>query len=635
MKRPVLFSACRGPAGTTRWPLVVLLLGLTVGCVPLPQPRVPPEAAPREMPPASDQATPAAEVTRPPVDTRDSRLIAAEAALERGDRVSAQSWLDAIEDRSLSAGDLQWMQLIQARIAAAEGRPNAVLQRLPLATLDPVLGAATEALRAEALRALGDFVGAIRALVERDRWLDDTAARDDNRAQLWRTVQEAPLTPSDLDRARTMGRAVEGWVALGLVARQPTDAALQQWRAQHPQHSATAQYEALRRDPQAGSGLSQLPLPPGGQWAVLLPFSGPLAAVAEAIRDGWVSAYLAAGANVPVQFFDTGGTPEGASLAFERALASGAVMVIGPLRRESVDSIAARGMLPVPVIALNQLDGAQSVPNLYQFALAPEDEARAAADHAVGQGLRTAVTLLPDSDWGARVEAAFAERLESLGGRVLARRRYAAGTDDHSTDIKALMQIEESEARHRQVSAILGERPVFQARRRADVDFVFFAGRPTDGRLIWSQFRFHRAHDLPAYATAMVYSPDTRPGADLAGSRFCDMPIMLDPRFDAGVAATAARVEIASRGQQPRLFAMGLDAFSLAASVARGQAGLGYSVPGTTGELWFDVSGAVQRRLDCARFTRDGITVLPRAVDPGRVPVVDETLILEDGNASW
>lgn len=54
-------------------------------------------------------------------------------------------------------------------------------------------------------------------------------------------------------------------------------------------------------------------------------------------------------------------------------------MVIGPLRRESVAAIAQRGPLPVPVVALNQLPADMAwVPNLYQFALAPEDEARAA-----------------------------------------------------------------------------------------------------------------------------------------------------------------------------------------------------------------------------------------------------------------
>lgn len=595
------------------------------------------QTVPEPQPPPGTAAPVPLRGTAPTV-RRSPELAAAEAAVNIGDLEQAKARINAIVDQSIAPEQLPYLQLLNARVAAAEGRPNAVLERLPITMFNAEVAAATEALRADALREIGDFVGAIYAWAERDRWLQGEA-RAANQEQLWAELMRAPLTPSDLERARAFKGDVEGWIALGLVARQPAADALDRWRAAYPNHPGQARIASLA-SPGAGR-FSQVPLPRGGRWAVLLPMSGPLASVGEAIRDGWISAYLKAGAVAPIQFFDTGGTPEGALRALDEAMAGGAVLVVGPLRRESVMAVAQRGPLPVPVVALNQLPAEMDwVPNLYQFALAPEDEARAAADHAVSQGLRTAVSLLPDNDWGARVEHAFRERIEALGGRLLSSRRYAPRTDDFSASIKALMQIGESEARHRKVSAMLGERPVFQTRRRADVDFVFFAGRPTDGRLIWSQFRFHRAQDLPAYATAMIYEPGMRPGIDLAGSRFCDMPWMFDDARDTEDALAAVARALPSSGSQWRLFAMGVDAFALAANVARGQAGLGNSVLGRTGELWFDVNGAVQRRLDCARFTTTGIDLLPRAADPGRVKVEDpylETLRVEDGvrGSAW
>lgn len=613
----------------------LLVVSLMAGCVAAPPTRAPARTSPPPPPVAqvptptpapSPVATPPPQRQLPYSPAESAAILAAEAALNVGDLAQAKARLDAILDQSLRPGEMPHLQLLNARIAAAEGRPNAVLERLPIAMIDADLAAAAEALRADALRELGDFIGAIASWAERDRWLSDPGDRKANENKLWATVLEAPLAPSDLERGRAMGGVVKGWVALGLLARQPNASALEQWAADYPNHPAEAQFQALFSRP-AGGGFAQAPLLPGARWAVLLPLTGPLASVGEVIRDGWVTAYLKAGAMVPVQFFDTAGTTDGALRAFDEALASGAVMVIGPLRRESVMAIAQRGHLPVPVIALNQLPPDMGwVPNLYQFALAPEDEARAAADHAVSQGLRTAVSLLPDNDWGQRVETAFRERIEALGGRLLSSRRYAPRTDDFSDSIKALMQIGESEARHRQVSGMLGERPVFQTRRRADVDFVFFAGRPTDGRLIWSQFRFHRAQDLPAYATAMIYEPGMRPGTDLAGSRFCDMPWMLDAGTPEGRELASLVRQMPSGGGQPRLFAMGLDAFALAANVARGQAGLGYSVLGSTGELWFDVNGGVQRRLDCARFTQTGFSKLPRPADFSGVVVEDPFL---------
>lgn len=629
------------------------ITGLIAGCVgapiqapqrPAPAPSPPMQTTPEPEPPSGATAPLPLPSMRPvpslpPAPPRSAELDAAEAALNVGDLEQAKSRINAVFDQSLDPEQLPYLQLINARIAAAEGRPNAVLERLPVAMISAELAAATEGLRADALRELGDFVGAIHAWSERGRWLQGEA-REANQEQLWSDLMRAPLTPSDLDRARALGGDVEGWIALGLVARQPAADALDRWRDDYPNHPGQARFETLD-SPDGGGRFTQMPLPFGGEWAVLLPLSGPLQSIGEVIRDGWIAAYLKAGAVAPVRFYDAGSTPDEALSAFDQALANGAAMVIGPLRRESVAAIAQRGPLPVPVVALNQLPADMAwVPNLYQFALAPEDEARAAADHAVSQGLRTAVSLLPDNDWGARVEQAFRDRIEALGGRLLSSRRYAPGTDDFSNSIKALMQIGESESRHRQVSAMLGERPVFETRRRADVDFVFFAGRPTDGRLIWSQFRFHRAQDLPAYATSMIYEPGMRPGIDLAGSRFCDMPWMFDDALGtqsplAGVAQT-----LPSNGNQSRLFAMGVDAFALASSVARGQASLGYSVIGSTGELWFDVNGAVQRRLDCARFTTRGIDLLPRATDPGRVRVEDrylEQLRVEDGvrGSAW
>jgi outer membrane PBP1 activator LpoA protein len=548
----------------------------------------------------------------------------AERAFNGGDLDAARRHLAALPDRSLPLELLPRYQLLDARIAAAEGRPQEVLRRLPLAGLEAGTNAAAEALRAEALQTLGDPVAAVRAWVERRRWLEDSDAELDNDRRLWEGLIRAAPGPAEVARAALMGPEVEGWVSLAAQARGGTPAELADWTARFPGHPALAQWQALRDAAPSWRGAGGQPLE-AGDWALLLPLSGPLAATGAAIRDGWIAAYLKDGARGGVRFLDTGGRPEGALSAYRQAVQEGVRLVVGPLRKEEIAALVQSAQLPVPVVALNQIDLPAGAPvlNLLQLGLSPEDEARAAAEHAVAEGLRSALLLLPEGDWGQRVEAAFRERLEALGGVVLDSAHYAPRTDDYSEAIKRLLRVGDSEARHRRLSGILGARPVFEPRRRGDVDFIFYAGRPTEGRQIWSQFRFHRAQDLPAYATAMVYDERATPGPDLAGSRFCDMGWLLDPQQHGELRRSAAAFE--SQQRQPRLFALGVDAYTLAAAVARGQAVDGDALAGLTGELWVGPDGVVRRRLDCARFTTTGIDLLPRYTWESRPPEPEDS----------
>ncbi|PSD09503.1 hypothetical protein C7E14_22760, partial [Stenotrophomonas maltophilia] len=49
-----------------------------------------------------------------------------------------------------------------------------------------------------------------------------------------------------------------------------------------------------------------------------------------------------------INFFDTAGTPAGALAAYDKAVASGADFVVGPLGRDEVDAVYGRQQLQVP-----------------------------------------------------------------------------------------------------------------------------------------------------------------------------------------------------------------------------------------------------------------------------------------------
>ena len=127
------------------------------------------------------------------------------------------------------------------------------------------------------------------------------------------------------------------------------------WRATHAEHVAV-----------------RLP-PPGfdqtfaaAQVALLLPFSGDLAAFAETIRDGFLAAYLRTLQRLQegpdfglrqafrqvIRFYDTGAMSVGA--AYRQATADGADVIVGPLDKAAVGELAALSPA-VPVLALNSV----------------------------------------------------------------------------------------------------------------------------------------------------------------------------------------------------------------------------------------------------------------------------------------
>jgi hypothetical protein len=349
-------------------------------------------------------------------------------------------------------------------------------------------------------------------------------------------------------------------------------------------------------------------LPSGAGIALILPLTGPLASTAEAVRDGFLAAYLKSGGQVPVRLYDSGGSNESSMAAYQQALREGAGFVVGPLRKESIAAIATQVQLQVPVLALNYLDESARVPsNFFQFGLAPEDEARAVAEQAFAQGNKRAIALVPQTEWGDRVLAALDKRLRELGGGVLKSARYKPGAMDYSKSIQDLINLDDSQSRHNALTSIIGSQSEFEPRRRDDVDFIFMPARPAEGHMIWPQLRFYRATGLPIYALSTIYggSGDN----ELNGVRFCDMPMMLQADSTwAGVRADAG--DLPAIKNQPRLFALGFDAYNLVSLMQAGKMQTGTVFPAATGGLVMKANGAIGRTLNCAQFRDGGIRAL-------------------------
>ncbi len=562
-------------------------------------------------------------------DARDDErvrltLLAIDAWLRAGDVPRARTAFETIgapTDPAL----INALALTAARLDLAAGNPASALERL--AAVDgPGLSVEQrlelEALRGSALFDTGAPLEALRLLVRRELWLDDAAGVSANHEIIW-----AGLIGSDTGRLQSAlseaeDPVVRGWLALGIAGAGAGEDSLAfrsgiaDWRRNYPGHPALADLVPSL----LGADVRLVDYP--RQIGVLLPLSGRNSAPATAIRDGILGAYYNdfRGELKPlVRLYDVS---QGSSAdVYRQAVADGAQFVIGPLLKNSVTEIATTTDVVVPTLALNMLpDEVTSPPGLYQFALAPEDEADEVGDRAILDERPRAVALVPRSEWGDRVLNAFAASLQAGGGRLLDYRRYEAGSADFSATIRSLLLIDESMNRYRELRSTIGRSVQFEPRLRGDIDFIFLGADGATARLLRPQIRFHYAGDEPPiYATSAVNARDGRADADLNGILFPEIPWIISERSDIADIRSLYATLWQGSDRLARLYAMGYDAYRLVGELQRPEGAFSAPVEGLTGELSMDPQGRIHRRLPFARF---------EAGEP--VPVPEPEPVFED-----
>jgi outer membrane PBP1 activator LpoA protein len=337
-------------------------------------------------------------------------------------------------------------------------------------------------------------------MMHREIWLRDRRSIEQSRQRLWQGLLVS--NPQQLRQSAELALDpdVRGWLEIGSLAASTGQQGIGwvngavRWRDANPTHPAISIIDNLQLP-------DELSMDYPRQVALLLPLSGRTAPAGHAVQNGFLGAYFSTAAGLDeqqtIRVYDVN-SEGGASAAYATAVADGAEFVIGPLLRNSVTELANDILVPVPVLTLNYLpDDTLAPPGLYQFALAPEDEARSAAARALADGHTNAVALVPNNDWGRRVLSSFDAELKALGGTLLDYRMYTPGIQDFSNTIEDLMALSGSVRRYQRLRANIGGPLQFDPRRRQDSEFIFLAADAPAGRLLKSQLKFHYSGDLP------------------------------------------------------------------------------------------------------------------------------------------
>lgn len=531
-----------------------------------------------------------------PAKAAQLRLSAANLSAQQNNAAQARQILEQVDIEQLMPAQQIFAKTLEAELALADNNPQQALEAFKhpaferLAELPVEQQLRTQQARAEAFEANNQPLDAARERTFIAPLLSGEAAAQ-NHEKIWGLVSS--LTDEQLQP--TADADLAGWVALAASVKQAgtleqQKRAIESWLQQHPNHPAAKQL------PEPLIKLRELADKPLTHVALLLPMEGQLASVARALRDGFLAAHLEAGQDLKIELFDS--TRFSSIDEFYRqASAAGVELVIGPLDKEMVRQLADRTQLPITTLALNYSDANQKVPpQLFQFGLAAEDEAREVAQRAWSDGHRRAVALTPKGEWGNRVFQAFRQEWQELGGTVVAADSLAEPIE-LANQIADLLQIRSS-----------GES---QPSRRQDIDFLFLAATPQQAQQVRPTLIFQYAEDLPVYATSHLHAAtDNRTQyLDLEGIRFTETPWLLDAQLPLRQEIEAKWPQ--SRGSLGRLYAMGADAYMLATRLNQLLALPDTQLDGLSGKLTLTPEQRVERSLPWAEFHDGTVQLLP------------------------
>ncbi|MBK6618125.1 MAG: hypothetical protein RI993_175 [Pseudomonadota bacterium] len=317
----------------------------------------------------------------------------------------------------------------------------------------------------------------------------------------------------------------------------------------------------------------------GGHFALLLPFDSPtLRQAAFAVQKGFENA-----ARLEPDFirqiipYPTDDKASSVLSAYQQAVDDGAHMIIGPLTRDSVDTLVLSHLISLPTLALNYPTNkmASLSAQLFFFGINIESEAQYIAKMAAASGKYHAVILVDRSELSKRLKAAFADA-------------WLKTNPDFSA--------EEMEISFREKLSVLS------GHNHKQDHIIFLALNSFNSESVRSLIH----PSTPIYATSLVFgNKDPAYVERLEAVRFIDMPWLIQPEL--------APVQHYHSPNMPtdislqRFYALGIDAFQLAQKILEYRSPETIVLDGVSGFIHPSLPGHFNRRLIPAIFKKGNI----------------------------
>ena len=550
---------------------ILLVTGLVVGCASAPPTsqvlsasssnQQPGEIVIRSVAEGLRLANAASEPTASKILARTARL-----ALERGDLTTSNRLAETLTTDGLSKQEISLLMLTKAQLAFNVGNTEAALRLLTsesfnLLDLNQAMQIEGSLLLADTYLATNRFYASARERVLIHHLLEGSAQKANTNA-IFETLLNLPTPILTAYAKKSISNEVRGWLSLSAMSKQFQNRPSQQLRALGNWKKLWIGHPAAENLPDSLTFLDSVVAEQPKVLGILLPQTGPLAAAGNAITKGIMAAHYDANSATEIRVFDSQSITD--LLAFiQKEAANGVDLFIGPLEKDKVAALA-EARLSVPVLALNRLalpDDARINGNLFQFGLAPEDEAIQIARRARKDQHRRVLLIAPSDNWGDRSVEAYQSATEGFDTKTI----IARYDDDvtYAQFVRQILEVDESQARSDELRRMIGRGFEFTPRRRQDLSMIALLSNGDDARQLSPALAFYYADDLPIFATSQVNDVNATRinNLDLNGVQFLDIPWKLLPRDDLGDRIVNAWP--AASGSLGPLFAMGMDSYNL------------------------------------------------------------------------
>jgi ABC-type branched-subunit amino acid transport system substrate-binding protein len=195
-------------------------------------------------------------------------------------------------------------------------------------------------------------------------------------------------------------------------------------RVAHPAPSPVPPTEKLieRQPAQPGQQITVAPTPEAGglaRAALLLPLSGPSAAIGEALLNAAEMALFDIADNkLVLQVYDTKGQPEETAAATTKAIAEGAQIILGPVFAADARAAGAAALPSGVNIVSFSTDPTIAGQNVFVIGFLVQEQVREIVNFARSQGHTRFAVLAPDSAYGQAAVEALKATVAAGGGQV-------------------------------------------------------------------------------------------------------------------------------------------------------------------------------------------------------------------------
>ncbi len=537
----------------------------------------------------------------------DWYLLALEALINEKDFKQADYIIKLLAKKPMSHLQLSEWQLDRAHLEELKGNSKIAVEQLNFPSswkLPPQQFLRYYRLKTKLYRDIGNIPSAVLSASQATYFIENDKELQDNNQFIWQSLNgmtNEQLTVLSNHANLALLKWIELVEQLRLHANNPVkrQSLLDEWQLNNPESLAgISPLEVIESTPSA------VFIKPS-RIGVLLPLTGKFAAQGEAIRNGLLKGYMDDKYNPEkpnMQFYDTH------KLSMETIVskleADSIQYVIGPLQKHKVSEFLTLTQHNYPTLAMNILDDEKGEANTCFFTLSPEHEAEQAARHIKKKAFKLPLVIAPNNSLGKRASQAFTEQWAKISNKR-AEAVFFKNTAGMQRTVQEAFGLTDSHNRSANMKKLLGSDLKSEQRSRRDIDSVYLIANSDELTLLKPFIEVTINPDAPLpklFASSRGNNRVRGMGeiGELRGIEFTDIPLITHKNTQKARAFYQQWPDL-SNGTT-RLYALGLDAYTLIEALPQMQTQADFQIEGYSGQLSMGNHCVINRTLPWVIF---------------------------------